>query len=76
MRIDSLLAMMFMGLVLSDRAARALGSASRMFKSPGRRGAGYSGYDSPGSRMRRRAGPYLEKLAKDYEIIPLMSKLI
>jgi hypothetical protein len=78
MRIDSMLMMIFVGLALGDRASRALGealSAAGYMRSRGR-----SEHSGPAGRAfergRRRSRPYLEKLARDYEIIPLMSKLV
>jgi hypothetical protein len=77
MSIDMMPICIAAGLVLSGRAARALGGTSCMVRYPsrgGRRGQSEDGGPDGSSPRRRRR--YLEKLARDYEIIPLMSKLI
>lgn len=78
MRTESVLMLLAIGLVFGEQTARVLGNGAYWIKVPrknkwlkGSSGSGAAtgaGYDDNDN--------YLEKLVTEYEIIPLMSKLI
>jgi hypothetical protein len=79
MRAESIVMMIAIGLVLGEQVNRMFNSGAywmrtsdrkKWMKGPSRSGAAY------GAGTRDRDDSYFEKLATEYEIIPLMSKLI
>jgi len=77
MRMDNVMMMIVVGLVIGERANRIFGSGVYWLRAKRNNGRMNSGSGTAsGSRSQDSTSDYLEKLVTEYEIIPLMSKLI